>query len=167
MYYVDTLKNKDKQPSKFHVREYGGWVNNHYDNQILRWIFDTSHKDLIPTKTVNIDGTIYCAHCGYEAYSIQGNLNKRSIFYSRGDEEYYYKTTGYCCTCPQAIKEMKFIEELEQLKNKHEQEINELNEKYKSIFQYKGYKRIFRNIYIKLNNNELKYQNIINKLERE
>ena len=89
------------------------------------WVSD--NPDLVPTHSINIDGTRYCAYCGEEMFPIQGYL-------AQGIDN--YTVTGYCCICQGARDELEYKVKQEELTQKHEQEIKNLKNSYREKLKF-------------------------------
>lgn len=75
-----------------------------------------------PTHTIEIGYYAYCAYCGNRAYNLQHPITLDVI--------------GHYCTCEGAQNELKYEEELKALQEKHEQEQEELRQKYRDKLQF-------------------------------
>lgn len=100
------------------VRGIDGWV----------YSWNSTNPDLIPTSNIDVGNChCHCPYCGEEMFPIQGYL-------ARGIDN--YTTTGYCCICQGARDELEYNRKLEELKQRHEQELCELENQYKDKLKY-------------------------------
>lgn len=95
------------------VREFFhyGWCNmNDHD-----YYWNSTHENLVPTKAVQIGNNHYCPYCACTMFPIQ---NKN------------FDVTGYRCFCDGANAELEWKAEDKALREKHEQELIQIRQKY-------------------------------------
>lgn len=82
------------------------------------WRFNTTKDELIPTKSVVIDGNEhYCAYCCEPMFIIQDKETLEKI--------------GRCCLCDGAISELEYNEKLKMLKTEYNEKLGKLHMEYK------------------------------------
>lgn len=103
-------ENIDPRAEKFFSRYYVGQYVNDADQfgYVTRW--NTRHEELVPTKCYH---RTWCAYCGSRAFAIQPS-------------HLGFDITGHSCSCKEAMDEVEYKQKLEQLKEKHEEEISAL-----------------------------------------
>jgi hypothetical protein len=111
-------KHCNKRAKKFFK-----WGSRYNGKNESGYRYSTTHEELEPTRTASIDGKEYCIYCGNPAYSIQANINRFNN----------YDVTGHCCICKNAMDEIDYRKEKEELQTKHYEEKEELDEKYNQI----------------------------------
>ena len=85
------------------------------DGTSYRTSFSNDHEDLQPTKVYHSHRSRpSCVYCGKAAYSIQGNIPD------------CYEVTGHCCVCKDAMDEIEHRAKVEDLKWRHQVELEEL-----------------------------------------
>ena len=89
--------------------------------------WNSSNPDLVPTRSITIGSTKYCAYCGETMFPIQGCL-------AQGMNN--YAVTGYCCICQGARDELEYKAKEEELIRKHEQEKKELQNSYRERLKF-------------------------------
>lgn len=80
--------------------------------------FDNLSENLVPTHIMWIGNTPYCPYCGHKMLAIQDDM------------VHHFRVIGYTCICQGARNEIEYEAKLKELKEKHEQEISELNREY-------------------------------------
>lgn len=95
---------------KFFKRGYIG--NNKY-----AYIFDPTHKDLVPTKEFVIGSYHICPYCGNMMFCIQDPITLKEI--------------GYTCFCEGAKAEREYIKARYELQIKHGNEVVDLKKQFK------------------------------------
>lgn len=111
-------KNTDKFIPSEEVRHYfqrsyvgvGGM-----DGYQYHW--NSTNKNLVPTRHILISNTHYCPYCGELMYPIQRDISCMTI--------------GYCCICQGAKTELEYKQKVDELKKKHENELYALQEEYR------------------------------------
>lgn len=106
----------DERSHEFFTRSFVG--KSHGENgtgYIIRW--DTMHEALRNTATLATQTTLtrICAYCGNRALSIQS-------------EEGSYPVVGHTCCCKGAMDEREFQDKTQELKARHNRELNELHQ---------------------------------------
>lgn len=112
-----------KQPSKYHNLVFVGKGIEGADELGYKYMWDSSHRDLLPTTTVKIGyGAPYCVYCQKIALPIQAGLrNNKSN----------YDTTGYTCTCESAEAEKQYKQELQKMEEEQRDQRFQLQESFK------------------------------------
>ena len=93
-----------------------GWISDKDHD----YFWNSTHKDLQPTKAIEISNSHYCPYCVSRMFPIQNNN---------------LDVIGYTCLCDGAIAELEWKAEDKALRERHEKEIYELKEKYVSRVQ--------------------------------
>ena len=122
------MNQKQYNSLKEEYKKFFRWVyvgEKQADGIEYKYSFNSTHKDLIPSSHVNINGA-KCPYCGGQMYPIQSRI-----------EEYNdYTTTGYVCFCERAQLELEYKAELEKIKKRHNKEIGELQSKYRKELKF-------------------------------
>ncbi|MFJ3388843.1 hypothetical protein [Lysinibacillus sp. NPDC086135] len=116
------------EKTKFYSRCYIGKGIDGADEYGYTYSWNSSHPELVETKTVKISRYTYCAYCGENANPIQAGLV--------GDGR-DYSVTGYTCSCncKGSQNEVEYFKELEELKQKFYKEEESLVNKYSELLQ--------------------------------
>lgn len=112
-----------KRPSEYHQLVFVGKGEKDADHLGYKFVWDSSHPDLLPTTTVKIGGygNPYCVYCHKLSLPIQAGLR---------DGGNYYETSGYTCICEAAEAEKQYKEELAELEQSYKNKRSELQEAY-------------------------------------
>lgn len=89
-----------------------------WTGQTLQEYMWNSTCDAPITKSVRIHNEHYCPYCANSMFPIQDSDTLR--------------VTGYTCFCEGALAEVEYEQEKKKLLQKHEQELDELKEEYRS-----------------------------------
>ena len=111
----------EEKPSRYHKYYYTGKGDDGHE-----YLWDSTHPDLVPTSTFQIESQHYCSYCCNKAYPIQANIKEYAD----------YTTTGYCCICDSAEKEKEFYQRIKELQIKHNNELRKLKQEYTSILKH-------------------------------
>lgn len=85
------------------------------------WSWNPTNSDLNPTHRLDIYGKNICPYCGEEMYPIQ-NKNLDII--------------GHCCLCKGARAEIEYENKKRDMKNRHNVELQELQNEYKEKLKF-------------------------------
>lgn len=77
-------------------------------------------------------GRVFCSYCGKAAHSIQADIPKS------------YDVTGYMCTCEKAMDEIENQLAVEELINKHRQELKTLKGSAPSVSEKVKHERAMK-----------------------
>ena len=102
----------DERSHKFFTLYYVG-PSNGEDGTAYKTMIDTRHEDLKPSK--NYRGRC-CAYCGQMVYAIQ-------------PDHMGFEITGYFCVCKDAMDEVELNAAIEELEQKHSEELLQLKKK--------------------------------------
>lgn len=108
----------DERAKKFYERGFVG--SSHGDDgtsHSTSW--SSRNKELKPTKCLSTNRITICAYCGNQALPIQHNIE---LDIRRSN----YDITGYTCCCTSAMDEIEYQVKLEELFDRHNQEVDEL-----------------------------------------
>jgi hypothetical protein len=95
------------------------------DKNGYRYFWESSHENLVETEYISMDNKPVCIYCGERMLPIQGGLRHRIDSFDSHDR---YRTTGYCCICDDAFKEVDYKKKLEEMKERHFQELEVLKD---------------------------------------
>lgn len=85
------------------------------------WSWNPTHPDLKPTHEIVIHGKHICPYCGEQMFPIQnGNLD----------------IIGYCCLCEGGFAELEYESKKEDMQNRHQIELQELQNEYKEKLKF-------------------------------
>jgi hypothetical protein len=128
-------------PSKYHTREYVGVSEENPSG--YKYFWNSIHPDLEPTETFLVGYERFCIYCCNKPYSIQANLREgRRSGNFINSQPWEYEITGYTCICEGAEAEKEFLKKLEELRNEHLQQIEQLEDDYRIRLKENTDKRI-------------------------
>ena len=87
--------------------------------------WESTDENLVPTHSMVIDTTRYCAYCGEKMFPIQHAIKNGN-----------YDVTGWCCICQGARDEIEYEVKREKLAQKHAQEMREFDKSYQDKLKF-------------------------------
>jgi len=115
---LENTKHRDEEHVDERARQFFQWG---YSGDGNSYHWNSLAKGLKPTLTLESRLGNYCGYCGRRALPIQG---EKGDLYSR-DKKYFSK--GHCCVCRDAMDELEIEHQKEQLIDKMNQALSQLN----------------------------------------